>query len=78
MGRSVMKDQTLSELFGEPQDKPNNMENKLVSLNDIFGIGKKRLKKPKQFCTCSFCMIYRNNKTQIGYCFGCGKEVDEN
>jgi len=29
-----MKDQTPS------QDKPNNMENKLVSLNDIFGIGK--------------------------------------
>ena len=35
-----MKDQPPSELFGEPQDKPNNMENKLVSLNDIFGIGK--------------------------------------
>ena len=29
-----MKNQT------PPQDKPNNMENKLVSLNDIFGIGK--------------------------------------
>ena len=40
MGRSVMKNQTPSELFGEPKDKPNNMEKKLVSLNDIFGIGK--------------------------------------
>jgi len=35
-----MKNQTPSELFGEPKDKPNNMEKKLVSLNDIFGIGK--------------------------------------